>query len=90
MDDVRATAAQGKGQRAEELLRNELLQEVFKGLQDDYINNWKITSVKDTQAREALWLAVNILGKIQDHIKLFATNGRLATKHLAQIKYPKP
>lgn len=90
MDELKLIQQQGRGQRAEELLRNELLQEIFAGLEADYISTWKITSVKDTEAREKLFLAVNILGKIQEHIKRFAADGRLATKDLASIKYLKP
>ena len=90
MDEVKLTRQQGRGQRAEELLRNELLQEAFKTLTDDYIKAWQITSAKDTQAREQLWLAVNIIGKVQEHLKKVAIDGQIASKDLARVKYLKP
>ena len=90
MDEVKLTLQQGRGIRAEELLRNELLQEAFETLRADYINAWQITSAKDSQAREQLYLAVNILGKVKDHLKKVAINGQIASKDLAGIKYLKP
>lgn len=89
-DEIKLTQQQGKGQRAEELLRNELLQETFKTLEADYTNSWKITPVNDTLARERLWTAVNILIEMQNHIKKVARDGKLASKDLANIKYLKP
>ena len=90
MDEIAATAKQGKGARAEELLRNELLQESFKYLNDEYISAWRRTTVKDTEAREKLWQAVQIVGLVQDHLKKFVSDGKVSTKDLANIKYLKP
>jgi len=90
MDDIELTKKQGRGQRAEDLLKNELLQDTFKYLHDEYIATWKRTSVKDVAAREALYIATNIVGKVQEQLHKYAADGRLSAKELARIKYPKP
>jgi hypothetical protein len=89
MDEIKAVMAQGKAARAEELLRNELLQECFKYLHDDYISAWKRTAVRDNEAREKLWQAVQIVGLVQDHIRKFVIDGKIASRDLSNVKYLK-
>ncbi len=89
MDEIKLGIVQGRGARAEELLRSDIFNETFAALEAEYIAAWRIVAVKDTQARERLWQAVNILGKVKDHLVTLAQNGRMATKDLAEIKYLK-
>jgi len=90
MDEIKALQAESKGMRAQELLQNEILQEVFQTLKNDYIEKWKTTSARDSDARERLWQAVNIVDLVKDHIRYIVDKGKLSTKELAKIKYPKP
>ena len=63
-----------------------MFKEAITTLHDDYIKAWKICAVKDVDGKERLWQAVNILGKIQDHIKRVIIDGRIASRDLAAIK----
>jgi hypothetical protein len=74
-----------RGARAKALMDNELLQEAFTKLEADYIGAWRATPARDTDARERLWQAVNVLGKIRDHIGRVAADGNLAQRQLDDI-----
>ena len=89
MDEVELTKRQTRGARAYELLENETLKQVFAELHDDYLWAWKQTRARDTDARERLWQAIQILGKVQDHLRKLFDDGKIATKDLARIKYLK-
>jgi len=85
MDEVKLGIAQHKGVRAQELLSNTLLQETFQYLETQYLQAWRSTKVRETETREKLWQAIQILGIIQEHLKLFVTNGRIAAADLNRL-----
>lgn len=89
MDEIKLGQAQARGARAEALLGSDVFKEVIAGLQADYIQAWKTTKARDSEAREKLWAAVNIVGLVRDHLVKYAQDGRIATKDLANIKYLK-
>jgi hypothetical protein len=87
-DENKLDQAAAKAIRAQDLLDNELLAEAFKGLEDTYTAAWRASTVGDLAAREKLFLAINIVGKVRDHLTAIVTNGKLAQaelKELAQI-----
>ncbi len=87
-DENRLDQTARKAIRAQELLDNELLTEAFKGLEDNYTAAWRATTVDDVAAREKLFLAINVVGKVRDHLAAIVANGRLAQaelKELAQV-----
>ena len=85
MDEIKLGIAQHKGVRAQELLSNTLLQEAFQYLETQYLQAWRSTKVRETESREKLWQAIQILGIIQEHLKLFVTNGRIAAADLNRL-----
>ncbi len=85
MDEVKLGQAQHRGVRAEELLNNSLLQETFQYLEMEYLKAWRSTKVRETDSREKLWQAIQILGIIQEHLKLHVTNGRVAAADLRRL-----
>jgi hypothetical protein len=87
-DEHRLDQDAAKAFRAQELLDNELLTEAFKGLEDNYTAAWRATKIDDVAAREKLFLAINIVGKVRDHLAAMVANGKLAQaelKELAQV-----
>ena len=84
--EVENTRKAARGAQAQALLESDIFKEAIKSLHDDYISAWKIASVKDVDGKERLWQAVNILGKITDHIAKVIVDGRIASKDLAAIK----
>jgi hypothetical protein len=75
----------GRAIRARQLLDDEMLVEAFKTLEDAYTLAWRSTYAGDIAAREKLFLAVNIVGKVRDHLTVAVTNGKLAQAELNEI-----
>lgn len=87
-DENRLDQAAAKALRAQELLENELLTEAFGMLEANYTSAWRATTIEDVSGREKLFLAINIVGKVRDHLMAIVANGKLAQaelKELAQI-----
>src|SRR5262249_29178395 len=85
MTDDKLEAAIARGARAKELLGSELLKEVFAQIESDYVEGWRRTSARDTDARERLWLAVQVLGLVKDHLVIVANDGKLAQAELDRL-----
>ena len=85
MTDDKLEAGIARGARAKELLGSELLKEVFAQIESDYIAGWRNTSARDTDARERLWLAVQVLGLVKDHLVIIANDGKLAQAELDRL-----
>jgi len=84
-DEDTLSQAASEGARARQLLENDLLAEAFKGLEESYTAAWRSTTIDDVAAREKLFLAINIVGKVRDHLSAIVTNGRLAETELRQL-----
>ncbi len=74
-----------RGAQAKYLIEHELLDEAFGTLKQTYIDAWQITPVHDMQAREKLYLAVNVIGKVKDQLHSWLSNGTLATKEIESL-----
>jgi len=74
-----------RGARAEALLQNDLLQEAFVRLEQDYVEAWRVSPARDTDGRERLWQAVNVVAKVRDHIVKVVNDGKLSQRHLDEL-----
>lgn len=83
-EDILSQAA-SKAARAQSLLGNELLSEAFEALEASYTAAWRATTIDDVSAREKLFLAINIVGKVRDHLNAVVSNGKLAAAELKQL-----
>ncbi len=84
-DEHKLIQAVGDAARAETLMRDEFLMGVFSQLENDYIAGWRATAARDTDARERLWQAVQVVGKVRDHLGMVAANGRVAQAELDKL-----
>jgi len=85
IDESKLDQAVAKGARAQALLDDDLLRGAFTGLEDSYTAAWRATGIDDVAAREKLFLAINIVGKVRDHLTSLITNGKLAQAELKDI-----
>lgn len=85
-DPVRLAQDEARGMRAERLLADELLVGAFDRLEADYIAAWQASKYNDTDGRERLWQAVQIVGKVKAHLASVVTDGTLAKAEIAQIE----
>ncbi|MDB5611334.1 MAG: hypothetical protein JWP25_8234 [Bradyrhizobium sp.] len=84
-DESKLLIDDNRGRRAQALLDDELLAGAFKGLEDAYTAAWRNTTIDDVAAREKLFLAINIVGKVRDHLTAVVNNGKLAAAELKQL-----
>ncbi|ERF85427.1 hypothetical protein JQ559_01000 [Bradyrhizobium viridifuturi] len=84
-DESRLDQAVGRAVRAERLLADELLAEAFASLEHAYTAAWRSTTIDDASGREKLFLAINVVGKVRDHLTAAVTNGRLAKAELKEL-----
>jgi hypothetical protein len=84
-DEARLNEMATRGARAEEFLGNELLSEAFAALEASYVSAWRATAIDDSTGREKLFLAINIVGKVRDHLSSVVANGKLAQAELKEL-----
>ena len=84
-DESTLERAAARAVRAEALLDDELLGEAFDTLEKSYIAAWRATTVEDVAGREKLFLAINIVGKVRDHLAGVLANGKLARAELKEL-----
>jgi hypothetical protein len=85
IDDIALNKAIERAARAEALQRDELLTEALDALDRDYVKAWRATHARDTDARERLWQAVQVVAKVRDHLAHVAAGGRLAQRELDEL-----
>jgi hypothetical protein len=84
-DETKLRQDAAKGVRAKELLEHDLLAEAFTSLEQAYTQAWRLTTIDDVSGREKLFLAINVIGKVRDHLTSIVNNGVLATTELRQL-----
>ena len=85
VDESKLRQDQERARGAEALLKSDLLTEAFKGLEDNYTAAWRSTMIEDVSGREKLFLAINIVGKVRDHLTAIVNNGKLASAELKAL-----
>jgi hypothetical protein len=83
--ETKLSADLARRARAEALMADALLQEAFVRLEERYLDEWRVSQFRDTDARERLWQAVNILRKVKDHLAKIVADGRLAQREIDQL-----
>lgn len=89
MSDDRIETDIARAKRAALLIDDELLREAFATLEADYTKYWKATDARDTDARERIWLAMQVIGKVQGHLNAVLLNGQIAQQDLDMLKAEK-
>ena len=75
-----------RGERAAALLRNELLQESFSYLEDQFITAWRESGVADTENRERVYYLLQALTALRGHIESVVMDGKIAKSSLGGLK----
>lgn len=91
MSDEKLREDVSRAARARDLIESELLQGAFVELEKAYISKWRLTHIDDQAGREKLFLAINIVGKVKDHLQSILSDGVLAKRQLDDLtSRPKP
>ena len=80
---------QTRGQRAKDILEDELFTESIQTLKDSYSNAIFQTGPNDELARTKIYLAYQILGKFENHFRSVMETGILAGKQLEELRKKK-
>lgn len=85
IDESRLLREQSRAAGAQSLLENDLLKEAFAELENTYALAWRSTLIDDVAAREKLFLAINIVGKVREHLTSILNDGKLAAAQLRAL-----
>ena len=72
--------------KVKQLFENPLLKESFEKLKKLYAESLFNTGAKETEAREKLWLAYNVVGKVEQNLLEILDTGKLASKELEDFR----
>lgn len=87
-DENKLIRDSARADHAQKLLNDDLLNEAFTKLEAEYFTAWRNTGAAEAETfkRERLWQAINLLGKVKDHLKHVVENGKVAKAHLQAIE----
>ena len=72
--------------KAKHLFENPLLKESFDKLRNLYSTSLLNTGANENDTREKLWLAFNIVGKVEQNLQEILDTGKLASKQLEDFR----
>ena len=72
--------------KAKQLFDNPLLQESFQKLRELYSNSLLNTGASENETREKLWLAYQMVGKVEQNLIEMIDTGKLASKQLEDFR----
>ena len=75
-----------QSQKPKEVLDNPSFKEAFDKLRDLYSTSLLNTGTNETETREKLWLAYQVLGKVEQHFREIIDTGKLASKQLEDFR----
>lgn len=67
-------------------MENPIFKESIEKLKNLYTQSLFNTGAKESDTREKLWLAYNVVGKVEDHIKEILDTGKLASRQLEDFR----
>ena len=65
-------------QRAQALLNDELLTEAFDTLRTELMDRWENSASNEVEARESIWLGLQLLARVRRHIHSIIETGEMA------------
>ena len=69
-----------KGNAAEKLFNDPIIQEVFEKLETSYNNAWVSSGLEDSQKRETLYLSIRALSQFKLELESMIMGGKIAQR----------
>jgi hypothetical protein len=79
MDNVERLA---RGQNAQRLMDDPIIQSALHDMEAMYINDWKTSTVDDVVKRERAFASISVLQDFKAALQSYVDTGKLAGKHL--------
>ena len=86
MNEGKAREKIAKAEKAEALLRNEILIESFEYLETQFTAAWKQSALSDKEARENLYMLCQNLAALKGYIESVVEDGKLANAALKELQ----
>ena len=86
MDHHKVREKQGRAEKAEALLRNELFVEAFNYLDEQFTDAWKNSDIKDADNRERVYYLCQSLSALRGYFQSVVEDGKLAEAQLNDFK----
>ena len=67
-----------RARQANDLLNNELLVEAFDTLRQELLERWENSSSNESEARESIWLGLQLFERVRRHLESIVTTGEMA------------
>lgn len=71
-----------RGDRATQLLENELLQEAFATIRDNLTAQWAASAYKEAEGREECYRMLHALNEVERHLHSVVETGRMAAAQI--------
>lgn len=71
-----------RGNRAKEVLENEVFQESFAQIEQEIFEKWKTSPARDEEGRQKLWLFQQMLNRVREVLTTTMESGKLASLEL--------
>jgi len=76
-----------RSNEAKQILESKLFQESIETLKKIYSEALlEKTGAKESDTREKLWIAYNVVGKVEQHLQTVIETGKLASKQLEDFR----
>lgn len=62
-----------------------MLTEAFETLEKAYVDGWRDSQLRDTDGRERLWQAMQIIGLVRKHLEIAVLNGQVGLAAVNEI-----
>jgi hypothetical protein len=76
-----------RANQARALLSNAMLNDAFETLRASYLKAWETTKYNDTDGRERLWQAIQIVGLVRGQLEAYVNDGKLAQVEIDRANY---
>lgn len=77
---------QTRGQRAADILENEVYQEAMKAIHEEVFAQWMACPARDKEGKEALWQLAKTAQKFEALFRGYVETGKLATEQLKRFE----
>jgi hypothetical protein len=82
-DQAQRSQELSRSSQAKQILENNLFKEAIESLKKIYSEALlEKTGAKESNTREKLWIAYNVVGKVEQHLQSILETGKLAEKQL--------
>ena len=86
-DQAERSLEVSRSQQAKQVLQNKIFIEAIESLKKLYSEALlEKTGAKESDTREKLWIAYNVVGKVEQHLQTVIETGKLATKQLEDFR----